>query len=78
MSLTAQIRDLAYNPDHTRWMTPLLLVAEAALCGVIIDKVPCTLIHVSTPQTSPYVDTKHGIRHRNRLDNLYAADGHLS
>lgn len=42
MSLLARAKDLAYNPDHTRWMTPLLLVADAALSGVIIEKIPCS------------------------------------
>lgn len=42
MSLISQALDIAYNPEHTKWMTPLLIVADAALCGVIIDKVPCT------------------------------------
>jgi len=35
------IKDLATNPEHMRWMYPLLLVADAALCTVIIEKVPC-------------------------------------
>ncbi|KAF2129311.1 glycosyltransferase family 58 protein [Dothidotthia symphoricarpi CBS 119687] len=43
-SLTSRIVDLASNPDHTRWMVPLLLVADAALCGLIIDKIPYTEI----------------------------------
>jgi alpha-1,3-mannosyltransferase len=42
MSLLARAKDLAYNPDHTRWMTPLLLIADAALSGVIIEKIPCS------------------------------------
>ncbi|KAF2645941.1 Lethal(2)neighbour of Tid protein [Massarina eburnea CBS 473.64] len=37
-------KDLATNPDHTRWMYPLFLIADAALCGVIIDKIPYTEI----------------------------------
>lgn len=41
-SLLAGAKDLAYNPDHTRWMIPLLLVADAALSGVIIEKIPCS------------------------------------
>jgi alpha-1,3-mannosyltransferase len=43
MSLISQALDLASNPKHTKWVTPLLLVADAALCGFVIDKVPCTL-----------------------------------
>lgn len=35
--------DLASNPKHphTRWMLPLLLAFEAALCALIIMKVSC-------------------------------------
>ncbi|KAF2451712.1 glycosyltransferase family 58 protein [Karstenula rhodostoma CBS 690.94] len=38
------LRDLATNPAHTKWMYPLLLVADAALCGLIIEFVPYTEI----------------------------------
>ncbi|EUC38263.1 glycosyltransferase family 58 protein [Bipolaris zeicola 26-R-13] len=48
MSLFARAKDLALNPDHTRWITPLLLVADAALSGVIIEKIPYTEIDWST------------------------------
>jgi len=41
MSLISRARDLAYNPEHTQWLIPTLLVVDAALCGVIIDKVAC-------------------------------------
>lgn len=44
MSLLARAKDLALNPDHTRWITPLLLVADAALSGVIIEKIPCSFL----------------------------------
>ncbi len=33
--------DLAINPKHTRWLSPLLLVADAVLCALIIWKIPC-------------------------------------
>lgn len=36
-------KDLATNPKHTRWMSPIILVLEAALCYLIILKVPCPL-----------------------------------
>ncbi|KAJ4301598.1 dolichyl-P-Man:Man(5)GlcNAc(2)-PP-dolichol alpha-1,3-mannosyltransferase [Kalmusia sp. IMI 367209] len=42
------LRDLATNPEHTRWLYPLLLVADAALCGVIIETVPYTEIDWTT------------------------------
>jgi alpha-1,3-mannosyltransferase len=33
--------DLATNPVHSRWQSPILLLVDAALCFVIIWKVPC-------------------------------------
>ncbi|KAL6710156.1 dolichyl-P-Man:Man(5)GlcNAc(2)-PP-dolichol alpha-1,3-mannosyltransferase [Coniothyrium glycines] len=48
MSLASQALDLASNPSHTQWLTPLLLVADAALCGLIIDKIPYTEIDWTT------------------------------
>ena len=46
MSLFSQAYDIVYNPRNTKWIAPLLLVADAALCGLIIDKVACTREHV--------------------------------
>lgn len=34
--------EIATNPKHTQWIYPLLLIADAALCGVIIEKIPCS------------------------------------
>jgi alpha-1,3-mannosyltransferase len=48
MSLLSQAFDIAYNPRNTKWIAPLLLVADAALCGIIIDKVACTRHHENT------------------------------
>ncbi|KAF1919529.1 Lethal(2)neighbour of Tid protein [Ampelomyces quisqualis] len=48
MSLLSQARDIATNTAHTKWLLPLLLVVDAALCGVIIEKVPYTEIDWST------------------------------
>lgn len=33
--------DLATNPAHSRWQSPILLIFDALLCLVIIQKVPC-------------------------------------
>lgn len=46
MSLLTQALDIATNPRNTKWIAPLLLVADAGLCGLIIDKVACTQDHV--------------------------------
>ena len=43
MGLFHQAIDLASNPKNTRWLSPLLLLADAALCALIIWKVPCEL-----------------------------------
>lgn len=43
MHLYNQAIDLANNPKHTRWLSPLLLLADAALCALVIWKIPCEL-----------------------------------
>ncbi|KAJ9208848.1 CAZyme family GT58 [Paecilomyces variotii] len=40
--------DIARNPKHTRWVAPLLLVADAFLCALIIWKIPYTEIDWTT------------------------------
>ncbi|KAF3052613.1 dolichyl-P-Man:Man(5)GlcNAc(2)-PP-dolichol alpha-1,3-mannosyltransferase [Didymella keratinophila] len=44
MSLMNQALDIATNSRNTKWIAPLLLVADAGLCGVIIEKVAYTEI----------------------------------
>ena len=51
MSLFNQACDIAFNPRNTKWIVPLLLVADAMLCGIIIDKVSCTRYHENTCST---------------------------
>ncbi len=41
MDLYKKGLDLAINPKHTRWLSPLLLAADAVLCALIIGKNPC-------------------------------------
>lgn len=48
MDLYQLVADLCRNPKHTRWIAPLLILADAVLCGLIIWKVPCeyySLLH---------------------------------
>jgi alpha-1,3-mannosyltransferase len=55
------VKDLATNSEHMRWMYPLLLVADAALCTVIIEKVPCKPSRLDKAITRPltnYLDTE--------------------
>ncbi|KAH7130382.1 Lethal(2)neighbour of Tid protein [Dendryphion nanum] len=40
--------DFAQNPKHTKWIYPLLLVADAAICGVVIETIPYTEIDWKT------------------------------
>lgn len=40
--------DLLTNPKHTRWIAPLLILAEAALCALIILYIPYTEIDYTT------------------------------
>ncbi|KAF2083597.1 glycosyltransferase family 58 protein [Saccharata proteae CBS 121410] len=49
--------DLAQNPKHTKWLCPLLLAADAALCGFIIWKIPYTEIdwRAYMEQVSQYI-----------------------
>jgi len=80
MSLIRRARDITCNPSHTQWLLPLLLAADAALCGLIIDRVPCS----SSPVEYPWVHRTSTCslmpipRHRDRLVDVYAADFHLS
>jgi hypothetical protein len=41
--------DLTRDPRTSQWMSPLLLTAEAALCALIIWKVPCRSPHGALP-----------------------------
>lgn len=43
-SLYRQVIDLATNPQHSRWISWLLLVADGLLCGLIIRRIPYTEI----------------------------------
>ncbi|KAF2180046.1 glycosyltransferase family 58 protein [Zopfia rhizophila CBS 207.26] len=44
MDLINQGLEVARNPKHARWISPLLLVTDAALCGLIIWRIPYTEI----------------------------------
>ncbi|KAF2808232.1 Lethal(2)neighbour of Tid protein [Mytilinidion resinicola] len=48
MNIINQALDLASNPKHARWLSPLLLVVDAVLCGLIIWKIPYTEIDWTT------------------------------
>lgn len=43
MDLYHQAIDLARNRKYTRWLSPLLLLVDAAFCVLIIWKIPCEL-----------------------------------
>ncbi|KAL8904821.1 MAG: hypothetical protein Q9207_003015 [Kuettlingeria erythrocarpa] len=48
----------AHDPAHTRWLSPLLIAADACLCALIIVKVPYTEIdwEAYMQQVSQYLD----------------------
>ncbi|KAL8807935.1 MAG: hypothetical protein Q9182_000401 [Xanthomendoza sp. 2 TL-2023] len=53
-----KVIELAKNPLHSRWLSPLLLGAEACLCAFIILKIPYTEIdwEAYMQQVSQYLD----------------------
>jgi alpha-1,3-mannosyltransferase len=60
--------DVATNPRHSRWIAPLLILADAILCGLVIWRIPCKF---SAPV---FVLGHYAIRQyaiRERLTNLY-------
>lgn len=36
-----KVLDIATHPRHSKWLIPVLLLGEAALCGLIIRTVSC-------------------------------------
>ncbi|KAK4963887.1 dolichyl-P-Man:Man(5)GlcNAc(2)-PP-dolichol alpha-1,3-mannosyltransferase [Elasticomyces elasticus] len=44
MALRSQFNDLTFNPRHASWLCPLLITLDAALCGLIIWRIPYTEI----------------------------------
>lgn len=48
MDLYHQAIDLASNPKHIKWLSPLLLLADAIFCALIIWKIPCELRSLSS------------------------------
>lgn len=41
MDLLRQALQLAGDPKQTQWVCPLVLLADAVLCGLVVWKVPC-------------------------------------
>ncbi|KAL8755661.1 MAG: hypothetical protein Q9199_003493 [Rusavskia elegans] len=58
MEYYSKALDLAYNPTHARWLSPLLLGAESCLCAFIIFRIPYTEIdwEAYMQQVSQYLD----------------------
>ncbi|EMC91608.1 glycosyltransferase family 58 protein [Baudoinia panamericana UAMH 10762] len=57
MDLIRQGFNIAVTPKHTKWICPLLLLADTALCGVVVWKIPYTEIDWKAymQQVSQYV-----------------------
>ena len=41
MDLYKRAISIARDPTHTTWLVPLLILADTALCALIIWKIPC-------------------------------------
>lgn len=55
MDVYSLVLDLSTNRKHLKWICPLLLLLESALCALIIWKIPCTSSNVpSTRFSEPY------------------------
>ena len=50
MDLVKQALHIASDPRQNRWICPLILLADAALCCLVVWKVPCTC-----PNSIPYL-----------------------
>ncbi|KAJ5832219.1 hypothetical protein N7474_000530 [Penicillium riverlandense] len=57
MALSDLLVDILTNPRHTKWMAPLLLLGDAALCALVIWKISYTEIDWTTymQQVSLYI-----------------------
>ncbi|KAF9894606.1 dolichyl-P-Man:Man(5)GlcNAc(2)-PP-dolichol alpha-1,3-mannosyltransferase [Aspergillus nanangensis] len=57
MDIKNRVYDLCRNPRHNKWIAPLLVLADAFLCALIIWKVPYTEIDWTTymQQISLYI-----------------------
>ena len=42
--------DLLHNPEHSIWLSPMLLLVDAALTGFIIKAVPCSSSQIGRQQ----------------------------
>lgn len=41
MDLIRLIYDVLFNPRHTKWIAPLLVLGDTLLCALVIWKIPC-------------------------------------
>ncbi|PLB47292.1 Dol-P-Man:Man(5)GlcNAc(2)-PP-Dol alpha-1,3-mannosyltransferase [Aspergillus steynii IBT 23096] len=57
MDLKHCVRELLFNPRHTKWIAPLLVLGDVLLCALIIWKIPYTEIDWTTymQQISLYI-----------------------
>ena len=72
--ISVQVENLLFNPQHSSWLCPLILVVDGALTAFIVKAIPCKL----TTHCQHYRPLIWDItRHRDRLDSLHAADQDL-
>ena len=71
MDLLKQALNIAGDPKQTRWICPLLLLADAVLCCLVVWKVPCTCLVHNILYIGPLLNED---RHRNRLGSVHATN----
>ena len=48
MDVIRQCLSIAKDPRQTKWICPLLFLADATLCGLVVWKIPCMYSHQSS------------------------------
>ena len=49
MDLVRRGLAIAQDPKHTTWISPLLVLGDAALSALIVHKIPCEFEKTRTP-----------------------------
>ena len=78
MELYRRAVSMSRDPGISRWLSPLLLTADSALCALIIWKVPCMFPANPILKLSPFGSMSCRsrltlLRYRDRLESVHAA-----
>ena len=80
MELYRHAISVGKDPENSRWLSPLLLTADSALCALIIWKVPC--MSAANPVRREFINGQRVmqikansdfLRYRDRLESVHAA-----